>query len=231
MQDKNYTVKRKDIYVGELVRTSYINGAYENDDEHDCLTVSEWFPIRSMLFVPDEKNWSNDLLYQSPNYPILNMTDNDTCLNLGHKALIIKDACGLEPLLEYFGYPEKLTYKDIIKIRKTFFTGKFAREHCELFGYKEMQPEDATYYTGNFEEVTDLVKLKLLIMKEKMAQLQGHRQFGCLGGKYPLPRYYFDLLDQKMGDKTLLEFLRNPIGKVNAFVPVRNEGPVRKLRR
>ena len=46
------------------------------------------------------------------------MIDNNSCLNLGTKVLIIKDACRLEPLLEYFDYPEELTYKDILRIIK-----------------------------------------------------------------------------------------------------------------
>lgn len=71
-----------------------------------------------MLFGSNEKNWSDDLSYQSPSYHVLNMTDNNSCLNLGIKALIIKDACRLEPLLEYFGYPEELTYKDVLRIIK-----------------------------------------------------------------------------------------------------------------
>jgi len=52
------------------------------------------------LFVPNEEKESNDLLYRSPSYPILNITDDDTCLNLGEKSIVIKDATNLAELLE-----------------------------------------------------------------------------------------------------------------------------------
>lgn len=64
-----------------------------------------------------------------------------------------------------------------------------------------------------------------------MTQLQGHRQFASLGGKYPLPRYYSNILDWKMGDKTLNVFLMNLLSRVNAFAPMRNEERIRKLKR
>ena len=57
-----------------------------------------------MLFVPNEDKLSNDLLYKTPNYPILNVTDDETCLNLGEKSIVVKDAYNLAALLEYFGY-------------------------------------------------------------------------------------------------------------------------------
>ena len=36
--------------------------------------------------------------------------------------------------------------EDLIRIRHTFFTGRFAKDHCELFGYKETMAEDLTFY-------------------------------------------------------------------------------------
>lgn len=64
-----------------------------------------------------------------------------------------------------------------------------------------------------------------------MTQLQGHRQLASLGGKYPLPRYYSNISDWKMSDKTLNVFLMNLLSRVNAFAPTRNEERIRKLKR
>lgn len=64
-----------------------------------------------------------------------------------------------------------------------------------------------------------------------MTQLQRHSQFAGLGGKYPLLKYYSNILDWKMGDKTLNVFLMNLLSRVNAFAPTRNEERVRKLKR
>ena len=43
-----------------------------------------------ILKKANEDKLSNDLLYRSPNYPILNVTDDETCLNLGENSIVIK---------------------------------------------------------------------------------------------------------------------------------------------
>lgn len=150
MENRNYKVNRDNIYVGEVVRTDSIY-RYNGDTDFFrtkpvMLDTGSWFSYRSMLFVPNEELLSNDLLYQSPNYPILNVTDDNICLSLGEKSIVIKDACNLAALLEYFGYNRELTFEDILKIRNTFFTGRFAKDNCELFGWKETMAEDVTFY-------------------------------------------------------------------------------------
>lgn len=140
MEDRKYKVSRDNVYVGEVVSTDFI---YRSDliyryegipDKSGQLVPESWFPYRSMLFVPNEEKLSNDLLYRSPSYPILNVTDDDICLGVGEN-IVIKDACNLAALLEYFGYSECLTFEDIMRIRKTFFNGKFVKDNCELFGW------------------------------------------------------------------------------------------------
>lgn len=140
MVTRNYKVSRDDICVGLVARTDNIY-RYEGDTDFFCtkpgqLSVGSWFSYRSMLFVPNEDKLANDLLYKSPNYPILNITDDDICLKLG-EGIIIKGTCNLAPLLEYFGYNKELVFEDIMRIRKTFFTGHFAQDNCELFGWKK----------------------------------------------------------------------------------------------
>ena len=105
MENRKYKVCRDNIYVGEVVRTDAIF-RYEGDSDFLCtkpgqLDIESWFSYRSMLFVPNEEKLSNDLLYKSPNYPILNITDDEICLGLREKSIVIKDACNLAILLEY----------------------------------------------------------------------------------------------------------------------------------
>lgn len=47
-----------------------------------------------MLFVPNEEHdlYSSDLLYDSPEYPVLNVTDDNICLNLEPESVVIRDA-------------------------------------------------------------------------------------------------------------------------------------------
>lgn len=231
MENRKYMVNRDNIYVGEVVRTNRIY-RYEGDTDlfrtkPGQLSTGGRFPYRSMLFVPNEEKLSNDLLYRSPSYPILNVTDDETCLGLGEKSIVIKDACNLAVLLEYFGYNKDLTFEDIMRIRKTFFTGRFAKDNCELFGWKEIQPEDCTYYKNDVE-ITDLKELKRIIAKEKRAQQAGHRSFIGISESV-LPREYWDVLDE-MGDNDLMYALEWH-EKMNAFAPHKQEGPVKKLKR
>lgn len=231
MENKKYKVNRDNIYVGEVVRTDRIY-RYEGDTDFfrtkpGQLDTGSWFPYRSMLFIPNKEKLSNDLLYRSPSYPILNITDDETCLGLGEKSIVIKDACNLAALLEYFGYNKDLTFEDIMRIRKIFFTGRFAKDNCELFGWKESKPEDYTYYE-NGVEVTDPKELKRRIAQERRSQQAGHRSFTGVFESV-LPREYWDVLD-KMGDNDLMHAIEWH-EKMNAFTPHKQEGPVKKLTR
>lgn len=231
MKNKKYKVNRDNIYVGKVVRTDRIY-RYEGDSDFfrtkpGQLDTDSWFSYRSMLFIPNEEKLSNDLLYQSPSYPILNVTDDETCLSLGEKSIVIKDACNLAALLEYFGYNEDLTFEDIMRIRKNFFTGRFAMDNCELFGWKEVKPEDYTYYE-NGVLVTDLKKIERRIAQERRSQQAGHRSFTGVSENV-LPREYWDILD-KMGDNGLMHAIEWH-EKMNAFAPHKQEGPVKKLTR
>ena len=231
MENRTYKVNREDIYVGEVVRTTTPIYRYHGETtflrtKPGQLDVGGWFSYRSMLFVPNEEKLSSDLLYQSPNYSILNVTDDATCLALNEESIVIKEACNLASLLEYFGYPETLTFDDVKNIRKTFFTGRFAQDHCELFGYIEEHPKDCAYYQ-NGDLVINPSELKRIIEKERRSQKAGHRSFSGIYDSV-LSSEYFDVLD-RMGDCTFL-YAMKWLQKMNAFIPHKQEGPVKKLK-
>jgi len=229
MKNRNYVVCRDSIYVGELIKTS---GKYiyrHNDDIDEAqLSVNRWRSFRSMLFVPNENNLSDDLLYKTPSYPVLNITDDETCLSLEEDSMVIHDAYNLGDLLKYFKYEKYLSYEDIIKIRKTFFTGRFAKDNCQLFGYKETMAEDLTFYV-NGKEVTDPKQLEKMRRKFRAKQKAGHRSFTGIS-ESQLSSKYFDVLD-KRGDNSLADVLSHWEEKMNAFTPHKLEGPVKKLTR
>ncbi len=80
MENKKYVVCRDDIYVGEVVRTDSISYCY-NKNNYDYMTLGitgSYKSYRSMLFVPNELNLANDLLYRSPNYPVLKVTEDQS---------------------------------------------------------------------------------------------------------------------------------------------------------
>lgn len=235
MENKKYIVNRDDIYIGEVVSTDSIyryNGDLNSlGEKAEQWAISCWTSYRSMLFIPTAENLSNDLLYRTPNYPILNMTSNEivgkTKIESLGRLVIIKDACNLSELLKYFGYRKELTYEDVMRIRKTFFTGRFAKDHCELFGYRETMAEDLTFY--NFgEEITDPKEIEKRRRQFRADQKAGHRMFSGTG-EGRLSDEYWHILDDR-GDNNIIDAIRWH-EKMNAFTPDRREGPVKRLKR
>lgn len=229
MNKKNYTVYRNSIFVGKVVKASSI---YRLDSEFRFfktepgqLLANPYIPYRSMLFVPNEDQMAQDLLYNSPCYPILNISNDEKCLSLGDDSVVVEDSCNLEQLLEYFGYAKELTLEDIIKIRKTFFTGRFAKDNCELFGLRESNPEDWTFYE-NGKILTDEKKIQKRIAKIKAS---GERSFSGVFDSV-LQKEYFDVLDT-MGDETLSCKVLKSKFKIDSFAPHKEEGFVKKLSR
>lgn len=230
MENRNYRVKRNDVCVGEVIKTSdiyrYTGESELYDLKQNNLYVHSWISCRSMLFVIDAERRATDLLYQSPTYPILNVTDDDVCLSLGDGAIVIQDAHNLEMLLAYFGYGENLSYKDILRIRRKFFTGHFAMDNCELFGWDETKPKDLEFYSEG-QKISDPKKLLELRNQFEAERQAGHRLFGKATTGI-LPDDYWVIDD--LGDKTLLDAIHWH-EKMNAFAPHKEEGMVRKLKR
>ncbi len=127
MISKEYIVNRDDIHVGKVIKTHMVYGTC---DLRDAISKNECYFQRSMLFVPTADNLANDLLYNSPNYPILNSNYSNTV----GATIVVTEPFNLSDILEYFGYDEKLTYKDILNIKKEILTKKFCRENSKLFG-------------------------------------------------------------------------------------------------
>lgn len=142
MKNKSYVIRRDDVCVGKVIKI----------ETGDKISLNKGYPyeeIRSILFVPtnDGLALANDLLYQDSKYPVMNMTDKDYCLDFvsNHEGYIVDQAYHLSQLLEIFDYPSWLTYKDIIDIRKIFFSGTFSQDHCVLFGYRAEMDGTFTY--------------------------------------------------------------------------------------
>ena len=134
MNSISYKVCRDNVYVGKVIK---INTNENIQNRHQVLFHSiECY--RSMLFTLTKKKLANDLLYQSPYYPVLGMTDNEEFAIPCKDIIVVKNAYNLEELLRYFGYNEELNYKDILDVRKKFFSDRFAKDNCELFGQKEI---------------------------------------------------------------------------------------------
>lgn len=147
MKSRRYEVERMNIYAGEVMKVGQIysnpiviSSARLNEKE---VHASGTKKCRSILFTIDENNFSNDLLYNSPAYPILNMTECERYLdiisyggkdifyhadNSGSGIFVINNILELGSLLRYLGFDEQIDYKQMLEIRKLIFSGTFSSE-------------------------------------------------------------------------------------------------------
>ncbi len=95
---------------------------------------------RSMLFVLDEEGHANDLLYDSPHYPVLNLSKNEDCLN--QKICICMQTYKLYELLKHWGFSDEIGYEEVLKIRNTFFSCDYILDNCEYYGVIETDPRE-----------------------------------------------------------------------------------------
>lgn len=231
MKKLNYKVYRDSIFVGQVVSTNRVMRYEGNTNFFNVkpgqLKTGNYHIYRSILFVPNEKNFSTDLLYNSPSYPILNITDDETCLNLKSNSIVISDSYNLNELLKYFGYSDELSFEDIVKIRKTFFDGKFVFDNCELFGKRELKPDDYIYYRNGIE-ITNSIVLKALIFERMLIQkLFNNKKFSGIS-EHSLPREYWDIL-RVMGNNSLRDVYYGFAKRIDSFIPDKHEGKIKKL--
>lgn len=219
MEHKN-TVKRDRLYVGELV----VPYEYQLND-NGIIVVYTYDTCRNILFSLDD-DMATDVLYESPQYPVVNITNPTKYIDRG---IVVKDAICLDELLKYFGYPELLSKEDISKIRQTFFTGEFCLNNAKLFGYQEVNAEDITFYDANKQVITDPVLLEEKRATYRKLQEMGHRMVRYVGNGV-LSSDYFNILDRK-ANNSLYDFMCGYVENVDSFAPVKKEGYGRVLRK
>lgn len=199
-------IKRDSIFVGQLVKK----------------VEGNMIVCRSVLFSINENRLATDLLYDSPTYPISNISvDSDT----QNSDFIIINAISLAPLLTYFCYPDNITKKELKEIIKIFLSGTFTQDNSYLFGKKEILPKEHEFYENDLKIIDplkiQLKRLKLLIMRKK-----GNRSF-VVEGENILPMEYWITLDL-LGNNSLIKLMMNSNIKLNNFKPTKEEGKIKR---
>lgn len=119
---------------------------------------------RTMLFATDENKYADDLLFDTPNYPIVNISRNEDCIN---KPFLINRCFNFGKILRYYEYPEILEFSDLKQIEEYFFRdGDYILDNCELFGIKESDQfsDKATYDSkGRLRDFSNTVEHYLKI--------------------------------------------------------------------
>lgn len=242
-------INRDSIYVGQV---AHINGVKEHNEQNPCkyayqinegdLYTLSFTPYRSILFTPDENKFSTDLLYDSPKYPILNVTDKDYFDELRRDKgncspngmVVIKDACNLDELLQRFDYDENLSFEDIKKIRQTIFNSKFLYENCNEFGLmRRLPPSNVTHLSVVGMPITHyptLIRNKMMYLFAKMLRQEGFEMFNCksYAENFHMMKYWYAI--RNLGDDELLDFFSKGFDiNLDAFKPAKIEGPVKNL--
>lgn len=219
MKKQDYVVCRNNIYVGHVARVNkyFINKVSDDEDNDDfsAILVNDYTIYRSILFTPNQENQAQDLLYDSPNYSIINSLDAEEAYNVNENSIIIIDACNLNQLLEYFNYNDILAIEDIIKLRKKFFTGKFTKDNAQLFGWKEIKVNDLKIY--NMKNKKEFVK----------RQRKGYRLFYNIE-KNNCFEEYWDVLDE-YGNNNIFDIIKGKEKRIDVFKPIKEEGKIKKL--
>ena len=148
MNNCNYSVSIDNIYVGKVFK---IYGSYNKSDvERDINKRSYHSFQRHILVSVNEDGLANDLLYNSPEYPIMNITPDDLLVNKTGIDTIIAEPYKISDLLKYLDYNDELTYQDILNIRKNIINKKFLDSNYQLFGLKKKDKGYKVVPNGRF---------------------------------------------------------------------------------
>lgn len=185
-------------------------------DEGCGLFQSEKTFLRTMLFTLDENNHANDLLYDSPHYPIFNISPNEDCLD--SPIALTNNVYNLYNFLRFMKYTEgELEYKDIQKIREKYFNCDFIIDNHKLFGI-----EDVDTNISLDETVTDSSG-KLHIMEFANVEWESFERY--LFKMILISKDYFSH-SETATFKSGYQFE----GKViDVFKPCEEEGPIKSL--
>lgn len=224
MKKGRYVISRDSIYIGTIIKTNRKNIIL--DQNTGKLRVNSFEEIRNILFTPDSRGFAKDLLYSSPDYPILNMTSSNFLDSTNEIVTLIHETYNLDKLLSYLGYYMYLEYKDIVEIRKNIFGGNFTRQNPELFGWNEIKFENLEFYR-NGVKITDPKEIEarkwaIMINRRKNDLFQTFIRYNNQ------LREFEEVINAK-SDNSLGDVLLGRKFKIDTFAPSKEEGKIKKL--
>ncbi len=217
MENRKYKVLRDNVYAGQIVQ----NLDYQiNSDEKNKGIISLRFHhvCRNIIFTIDSENRADDLLFNSPRYPISNVTsaisDEEKVRKMNR--LMVESAVNLAPILEYLGYKSKLGYEDILKIRKQLFTNISLINGEYLFNFGKIKSEHLPCISQNLLDCLN---------SQGVAET---KDFKLPSANAYITKEYFEILSS-LGDSQLPMTVTNKKGDL--FKPDKTvEGKIKKLK-
>lgn len=204
MENRYYDVHREDVYVGRVVRI--ISGLYRFERQISGVTksivdVNHYVTLRPLFFVLNREKLADDLLYNSPQYPVLGITQKGERLNLQPGRIAIKNICNLEPLLEFAGFDSNLSYRDIVDIKRILFSHHASSLNEILI---RLCAQKGLYYERDYNLQEDFMTIMTSYF-----------------GSSELAEYFLENLLDSISDKRSFQpnFLSEPGTKRLSFIP------------
>lgn len=207
----NNTIKRDSVCIGQVVKLNTVK-IKDNKFIPDIYSV-----YRSILFTIDDDGLSNDLIYDSPKYAVLNYTDNDIYWSNMLKEtkhrdfdlkVVVINSLNIGILLKKLGFNEQLTKSDIDYIKRVVFNKKILEDKCYQFG---LVPAYNKKTIGWYNK--DIKKTNYIMGPTKL---------------YYEMKPYREAINEFGSDKKFSILKKGVHVNLDAFKPSRKEGKVKK---
>lgn len=207
----NNTIKRDSVFIGQVVKLNTVK-IKDNKFIPDIYSV-----YRSILFTIDDDGLSNDLIYDSPKYAVLNYADNDIYWSNMLKEtkhrdfdlkVVVINTLNIGILLKKLGFSEQLTKSDIDYIKRVVFNKKILEDKCYQFG---LVPAYNKKSIGWYNK--DIKKTNYTMGPTKL---------------YYEMEPYRDAINEFGSDKKISILKKGVHVNLDAFKPSRKEGKVKK---
>ena len=206
----NNTIKRDSVCIGQVVKLNTVK-IKDNKFIPDIYSV-----YRSILFTIDDDGLSNDLIYDSPKYAVLNYTDNDIywsnmLKDTKHRdfdlKIVVINTLNIGILLKKLGFSEQLTKSDIDYIKRVVFNKKILEDKCYQFG---LVPTNSKKTIGWYDK----------------DQHKERYEMGPTKLYYDM-KPYREAIDKYGSDKKITVLKKGFKVNLDAFKPSRKEGKVK----
>lgn len=158
---ERFVVERKNIYAGEIIAPFHSVEVEISNERGNKLSVEElkeqgisnveFFAgsvYRGILFKADENGLGQDLIYNTPAYPISSAPSKISA----DSKIIIARTTNLDKLLEYLEYEDQLTGSDLLRVFGTLITSdRWIKANQRLFGLIKLRC--GGYCTGGKEAI------------------------------------------------------------------------------
>lgn len=223
---KDYRVCRDTVFAGAVIKPNSIM------QTNNGIFIPSYDKLRSTIFTINENGLAQDLLYNSPNYPVLGISKKEL---ISKDEPLIYNSFSMAPLLNLYGFCNLLYYVDIITAKNIFFSGSFVEHNLELFGINKEALINCDLFSINgyntslnerIKELMDYIYTNYNFTYDEFSDMN----LSNLIKKGRLPIELIDLIDQIVEVGEIQKSHKKLFKKADPFEPVKEEKNVKRLR-